>query len=528
MIKIISPPMSSPEFPLLGAQVITDLLENNKIKIDFKDLNLEFYQYILEYQNVMKLIKKAEAKILSINFDENVKNIKTLQSIRILKKDFCQKKTFKKHSLYKYHSFYILQHIFNIISFIYYPLILNVDRCYFSNLPITEYNKNLTYLEERIKEKSIFTDFLDLRKEWLLKEEKSIFGISVTFVSQLIPTIFLAKYIKSINNKTKLFIGGRLICELGFNSDFFLYEDFDFVSQDINAKDLLKWMKHSGILKEIKTDKITLLPTLNKINIDEYFSINSVIPLKVCQGCYWSRCNFCSIHYPYNSLKYIEEPYIVVSYIKQIKKLQKTSHFIFFDEALPVNWLTEFCSLIIKENLKIYWAINGMRCEDLMDNLFFHTLKKAGCISISFGMETANQALRNTMNKGVSNKNITKCIDFCDANKILMIMSLFAGYPGESEKTLEETYWFIKKNQKKIRYLAHGTFELTKRSPLGEKKLNEKKQSIQDYFLYLKKRESRQKTKLYNSFSNKLDELYPFSEMGSFQLMQILDRKSVV
>ena len=71
-------------------------------------------------------------------------------------------------------------------------------------------------------------------------------------------------------------------------------------------------------------------------------------------------------------------------------------------------------------------------------------LKKAGCIYISFGVESGSQRiLDEALNKGTSLQQATHAFEICKDVEIISMASLMIGSPGDTRETIQETISFI-------------------------------------------------------------------------------------
>jgi len=95
-----------------------------------------------------------------------------------------------------------------------------------------------------------------------------------------------------------------------------------------------------------------------------------------------------------------------------------------------------------KEKLNIKWLCDSR--VDLVDPELLNLMRKAGCIGISYGVESGSQEILNSMNKGITVEQAKKALKWTRKANIPINLDLLLGYIGENKKTLNETELFIK------------------------------------------------------------------------------------
>lgn len=102
----------------------------------------------------------------------------------------------------------------------------------------------------------------------------------------------------------------------------------------------------------------------------------------------------------------------------------------------------EICRLIIKRGLKFPWTCLGR--VNMIDQEMLGLMKKAGCWQISFGIESGNDKVLESINKGTTKKMIQKAVEETCQAGIQSLGFFILGLPGETEKTMRETIDFAK------------------------------------------------------------------------------------
>ncbi|MFZ5366473.1 MAG: B12-binding domain-containing radical SAM protein [Patescibacteria group bacterium] len=100
------------------------------------------------------------------------------------------------------------------------------------------------------------------------------------------------------------------------------------------------------------------------------------------------------------------------------------------------------CRLMIKRGLRFPWTC--LARVDRIDRQMLALMKRAGCWQISYGIESGNEKILATINKGITKKMVKKAIEVTYQVGIRSLGFFILGLPGETEQTLRETIEFAK------------------------------------------------------------------------------------
>jgi radical SAM superfamily enzyme YgiQ (UPF0313 family) len=131
------------------------------------------------------------------------------------------------------------------------------------------------------------------------------------------------------------------------------------------------------------------------------------------------------------------------------------NNFWFSDEVITPGELKYFANELIKRDIKLYW-IARTRFDKKFTLELCKLLKEAGCVTIAFGLETANNRIAALMNK---RPNITiDDIDVILSNfrkaKLQTHFCLICGFPTESFEELQETLQFVEQQIRNDNFLT--------------------------------------------------------------------------
>jgi tetratricopeptide (TPR) repeat protein len=97
----------------------------------------------------------------------------------------------------------------------------------------------------------------------------------------------------------------------------------------------------------------------------------------------------------------------------------------------------QICKKIIEKDLKITWfAISRV---NYVDEEILYWMRKAGCIQISYGVESGSEKIRDILNKRIKTDDIKRAFALTTGYGILARAYFIYGSPGESYETIQET-----------------------------------------------------------------------------------------
>jgi radical SAM superfamily enzyme YgiQ (UPF0313 family) len=103
----------------------------------------------------------------------------------------------------------------------------------------------------------------------------------------------------------------------------------------------------------------------------------------------------------------------------------------------------ELCKLIIADGLKVTWTANSR--VDYVDEEMLKLMGQAGCILISWGIESGNELVLKRAHKGYKMEQAHKALQWAKAAGIKNWGYFIIGLPGETVETIQETMAISKK-----------------------------------------------------------------------------------
>jgi radical SAM superfamily enzyme YgiQ (UPF0313 family) len=359
----------------------------------------------------------------------------------------------------------IIERAFDIVSAAYYPTFVspknfsmrysNQSFAEIQKAMISQENPYVRYFKERLLGK-------------LRNKHYRAIGISITALSQIIPSFTLASIIKESFPETKIIFGGQVFNRLEENIKkipaFFNLVDYLIMGEGETA--LLRLIEYLDGKREIHEvpnmiyydkqiksvvetplkhrEKIQDIPPpdYSGLPLKRYLAPSPVLSYQTARGCYWSRCTFCNqFLIAGKGLRY-KRPEEMAGDLQHLSETYNTHFFSLVNESLPPSILRKLAESLIHKRLRIRWY-SGARFDRRFDTETLRILRQGGCEKLYFGLESGNQKILSEMNKGTRLDVIKRILQ--DAKEIGIGVHLFImiGFPTETMEDLTSSKEFI-------------------------------------------------------------------------------------
>ena len=143
-------------------------------------------------------------------------------------------------------------------------------------------------------------------------------------------------------------------------------------------------------------------------------------------------CTFCTIHEG-KKVRY-QAAKRIFSEMVFLKTEYQTTHINFLDPMFLANRarVYELCERLVQGNIGIRWA-----CEahvNYANKDLFYTMKRAGCETIYFGLESGSNKLLKNIGKKCSVEQGRKAVEFAHHSGLKPVGFFMLGLPGEDKK----------------------------------------------------------------------------------------------
>jgi radical SAM superfamily enzyme YgiQ (UPF0313 family) len=163
------------------------------------------------------------------------------------------------------------------------------------------------------------------------------------------------------------------------------------------------------------------------------------------RGCPF-QCTFCSSHLTFGRKVRYRSPKNVVDEIEHLVNKYKVKGISFVDDTFTLNSkrTSAICSEIISRGINVQWMCMGR--VDTTSKELLEDMKKAGCISIGYGIESGSQhVLDEYIKKNISLEAAQKAIKITKEVGLTSVAYFMIGTPGETMGDINKTIEFAKK-----------------------------------------------------------------------------------
>jgi len=311
-------------------------------------------------------------------------------------------------------------------------------------------------------------------KKIILDFKPNFIGVSAMMSSEAHNTHQICKWVKEVDKKIKVVVGGAHASALPhlLKKD----QNIDYIVIGEGEKSMQKIIEEKT--EEIVTSSLIdlnnhswparhLLPMEKYIKIDMPTSVfgkkRRVTQVETSRGCPFNCC-FCSTTHFWGRKWRARDPNDIVAELKFLKERYNIQEIDITDSNLIVDKkrMIKLCKKMI--SLKLAWANPGGVWAGGLDKELLYWMKKSGCYQITFAIENANPfILKEVIHKPSKTKPIKELVRYCHKIGLDTHAFFVMGFPEESVKSMKATFkWAMNVN------FTSATFNIVQPLPGSE------------------------------------------------------------
>jgi len=166
----------------------------------------------------------------------------------------------------------------------------------------------------------------------------------------------------------------------------------------------------------------------------------TVIPTR---GCPWP-CSFCRAGSVWGRRVRVRSPHNVLAELRQIVGELGIPNIVFMTDSLTLNrqWAMDLFQAIIDNGLKFQWICNSR--VDAVDFDLLRAMKAAGCVMVSYGVESGDPGILKATRKGITTEQSREAIALTRRAGLKSMAYFIIGLPGETWETVRRSIKFAK------------------------------------------------------------------------------------
>jgi hypothetical protein len=196
-------------------------------------------------------------------------------------------------------------------------------------------------------------------------------------------------------------------------------------------------------------------PDFTGLPLADYLTPGFILPYAASSGCYWNKCSFCpekAEGNPYTALPAEQ----VLDDIKQLTARTGPVLLHLLDNAISPALMRALAARPPGVNWYGFARVSPL----LSDRDFCRALRRSGCLMLKLGLESGDQGVLDTMNKGISLAMVSEALDALKQAGIATYVYLLFGTPAETITEARRTLDFAVAHHEAITFLNLAVFNM--------------------------------------------------------------------
>lgn len=317
----------------------------------------------------------------------------------------------------------------------------------------------------------------------MLAERPEMVGLSVMYPRQVVMSLAIARYIRSLQWSGQIIVGGAMVTAMYAEEMLAACPYIDAVFEGEGEKGLamlcqgrpyeeidgLVYRNGGETIRNRRAGAIELeglpLPMFSDMSLSDYWNPEPVVPVVFSRGCRWRRCRFCAHNFSYGPYRRRD----VKRFVGYLAGMQDRGirHFYFADQYVGADDMKKVADEIIARGLDIRFHFMG-RPDNSYTPQILGRLHEAGCRWISWGVESGSQRLLEVCGKGTRVEDVRKIIEDTHRAGISNLLMMIFGLPTGGEEDFEATLDFLDEVGEATDDVTNSSFQLFDGTPFGE------------------------------------------------------------
>jgi len=312
-------------------------------------------------------------------------------------------------------------------------------------------------------------------KQEIYRRKPDIVGVAGPFTCQIENSVKISNLVKQVDQSILTVVGGPHVTTVpkGFLEEAKSVDIAVIGEGEYTMLELAQYFEGKKQLSEIlgiayrKEEEVIInsprpfiknldelpYPAYDLVDMEQYLSPknigyrsfrNRAISMITSRGCPFNCC-FCSVHLHMGKEFRAHSADYVLNHIQYVVEKFNVKNIFFEDDNLTLD-LSRFeavCDGLIEKKIKIGWETpNGVRADCLNLNLL-EKMKKSGCQSVFFGVESGDQQiLNNVICKSLDLNRVVEVAKICKDIGLKTGAFYIIGFPGEKKENMQKTVDF--------------------------------------------------------------------------------------
>lgn len=199
-----------------------------------------------------------------------------------------------------------------------------------------------------------------------------------------------------------------------------------------------------GLCQEISDLDSMPFPDFSDFPPEKYLFKNHV-PISFSRGCAW-RCTYCSTGIRWQKIRLRKPEMIYKEILYRLKQFKTLNRFEICDPAAnqDLDLISQLCDLIITDGIKVE-LVGFAQIKSGMNSEYLRKMRKAGFITLQYGVESGSQRVLNSMGRGYTVEEAERIIKDSYYAGIGVGLNFIVGFPNEAEEDFNKTLQFVER-----------------------------------------------------------------------------------